>query len=98
MYIIDIIYKVPTTLIDQHMEAHIAFLEKHYHSGNFIASGKKEPRTGGIILAIAENKKIIEQIMAQDPFYINQLADWNIIEFKPTKSIKAFTALLEGCA
>ncbi|RTL47802.1 MAG: GTP cyclohydrolase [Sphingobacteriales bacterium] len=95
MFIVDITYKVSTNLIDQHMEAHIAFLEKYYQSGNFIASGRKEPRTGGIILANADSRKTIEQIMAEDPFYVNKLAEWNIIEFKPTKAIKAFTAMLE---
>ncbi|MDE3124683.1 MAG: GTP cyclohydrolase [Bacteroidota bacterium] len=98
MFIIDITYKAPTTSIDEHMASHVAFLEKYYQSGNFIASGRKEPRTGGIILAIAENMQVVEQIMAQDPFYVHQLAEWQITEFKPTKSVKAFAALIEGHA
>jgi|YelNatPaOPRAMG01_1025707.scaffolds.fasta_scaffold00036_32 uncharacterized protein YciI len=96
MFIINITYKAPVQEIDNHMEAHVAFLEKHYQLGKFIASGRKEPRTGGIILAMAESKKEIETIMAEDPFFTNNLSEFSIIEFKPTKAVKAFTAMLDN--
>ncbi len=90
MFIIEITYKAPTAEIDAAMGPHIAYLDKYYHSGNFIASGRKEPRDGGIIFAKAEDRKTIEKIVSEDPFNTNGLADYRIIEFKATKKIKAF--------
>ncbi len=71
-------------MIDTHLEAHVHYLEKQYASGNFLISGRKVPRTGGIIIATASNKEELMQIIAQDPFKQNDLADYEITEFIPT--------------
>lgn len=47
----------------------------------FIVSGLKVSRTGGIILAVADSKEQIEEIITDDPFYIHKLADFTITEF-----------------
>ena len=93
MYIIELTYKVPVTEIDNNMAAHIKYLDKYYHSGHFLASGRKEPRDGGIIFATAENTQEINEIVAEDPFSILGLADYRIIHFKATKKVKAFGTL-----
>ena len=93
MYIIEITYRVPVEEIDANMAAHIKFLDKYYHSGHFLASGRKEPRDGGIIFANGENAEEINAIVAEDPFKVLGLADYRIIHFKATKKVKAFDAL-----
>jgi uncharacterized protein YciI len=90
MFIIELTYKVPASEIDAHMAVHVAYLEKYYHSGHFLASGRKEPRDGGLIFAKASNKKRIEEIISEDPFNVDGLADYRIIEFKATKKIKGY--------
>jgi uncharacterized protein YciI len=57
MFIVDITYKVPLEKIDEHMKAHVQFLNRYYQSKNFIVSGRKVPRDGGIIIATASTKK-----------------------------------------
>ena len=52
MFVIELIYKVDLAEIDRHMAAHVKFLKKYYASGNFLVSGRKIPRDGGIILAV----------------------------------------------
>ncbi len=32
----------------------------------------------------AENRRAVDAIITQDPFYINDIADYNIVEFTPT--------------
>ena len=81
MFVIELKYKVPLEEIDALMKEHIAFLNKYYKAGNFIVSGRKVPRDGGIIIANATDKKAIEKIMKQDPFYKNKLATFSITEF-----------------
>ncbi len=93
MYIIELTYKVPVSEIDNNMSAHIKYLDKYYHSGNFLASGRKEPRDGGIIFATAETIQEINDIVAEDPFNVLGLADYRIIRFKATKKVKTFDSL-----
>ena len=39
------------------------------------------PRTGGIILAMAESKAAVEELIKEDPFYKHELAEFDITEF-----------------
>ena len=50
MFIVALTYKAELSEVDQYIDEHISYLEKHYALGKFIASGRKVPRTGGIIL------------------------------------------------
>ena len=72
-------------MIDAHMRAHVAFLKKYYAAGNFLVSGRQVPRTGGIIIALADSREQIESIMAEDPFCKHGLADVRIIEFRASQ-------------
>lgn len=81
MFIISLTYQKPLEEIDAHLSKHVEFLKSHYAKGIFLASGRKNPRTGGIILALASNKAEIEAIIALDPFYIHGVAQYEITEF-----------------
>jgi uncharacterized protein YciI len=67
------------------MAAHVRFLKKYYASGNFLVSGRKIPRDGGIILAVGKSRREIEAIVKEDPFYEHGLADFRIIEFRASQ-------------
>ena len=86
MFIIELTYKRDLALIDAHMAAHMAFLNKHYASGTFLVSGRKVPRDGGIIVAAGKSRAEIEQIAKEDPFYQQGLADVRVIEFRASQS------------
>jgi uncharacterized protein YciI len=86
MFIIDLHYIVPLEQLDEHMAEHVKYLEKYYKADVFIVSGRKVPRTGGIILAQADSKEILEKIIADDPFYKHKLAEFTITEFLASKS------------
>jgi uncharacterized protein YciI len=81
MFVINLNYIVPLEKIDAHMTEHVKFLKKYYKKNVFIASGRKVPRTGGIILALAKSKQDVEQIMQEDPFCTHHLAEVTITEF-----------------
>ena len=95
MFIIELTYKVPLEEIDAHMKAHVIYLNKYYKAKNFIVSGRKIPREGGIILAVASTKKEIEKILKQDPFYKNKLADFRIIEFNASQKAEDINELIK---
>jgi uncharacterized protein YciI len=81
MFIINLNYIVPLEKLDAHMTEHVKFLNKYYKLNVFVASGRKVPRTGGIILALAKSKEEIEQIIQEDPFFSHKLAEFSITEF-----------------
>jgi len=85
MFVIELIYKADLAEIDAHMRAHMTFLKKYYAAGNFLVSGRKIPRDGGIILAIGKSKQEIEDIVKQDPFCKLGLADFRVIEFRASQ-------------
>jgi uncharacterized protein YciI len=81
MFIIDLNYIVPLEELDTHMADHVKYLRKYYKKNVFVASGRKVPRSGGIILALADTKEAIEKIIKEDPFYKHELAEFTITEF-----------------
>jgi uncharacterized protein YciI len=85
MFIIELIYTGDLATIDAHMAAHVKFLHKYYAAGNFLVSGRKIPREGGIILAVADSRAQIEAIVEQDPFHRHGLADFRIVEFRASQ-------------
>jgi len=85
MFVIELLYKADLAQIDAHMAAHVAFLKKYYAAGNFLVSGRKIPRDGGIILAVGPSRRDIEAIAEEDPFYQHGLADFRIIEFRASQ-------------
>ena len=80
---------------EKHLEEHIKFLEKYYEMGKFICSGRKNPRMGGVILLNAESLSEVEKIILEDPFNINEIAEYEITEFFPTKYNKNFKIFVE---
>ena len=85
MFVIELIYKADLADIDAHMTAHVAFLKKYYAAGHFLVSGRKIPRDGGIILAVAKSRQQIEAIVQEDPFCAHGLAEFRIIEFRASQ-------------
>ena len=85
MFVIELIYKADLAEIDAHMKAHMVYLKKYYAAGNFLVSGRKIPRDGGIILAVGASRQEIEGIVRQDPFCTRGLADFRIIEFRASQ-------------
>lgn len=95
MFIINLTYIAELELVDTQLEAHITYLKEQYALGNFIASGRKVPRTGGVILSNLKNKEALLAILDQDPFKQNRLAQYDIVEFVPSMTNKELAFLKE---
>jgi uncharacterized protein YciI len=92
MFIISLTYKKPIDEVEKHIPEHIVFLDRFYAKNNFVFSGRKNPRTGGIILASNVSNNEINEIIKEDPFFQHGIADYEITEFIPTKFDKRFDA------
>ncbi|MBD5234039.1 MAG: GTP cyclohydrolase [Bacteroidales bacterium] len=96
MFIFKLTYKKPLEDVEKYLGAHREYLDKFYQAGNFIASGPREPRVGGVILCNAKSIENAKEIIAQDPFYIYEIADYEITWFHATKhNSENFNAALE---
>ncbi|EGQ5282704.1 TPA: hypothetical protein QCD44_003968 [Enterobacter hormaechei] len=60
------------------------WLEKVYAKGIFLASGRRIPRNGGVILAKCESLASLEERLREDPFQRLKLATVEIIPFEPS--------------
>lgn len=85
MFVIQLHYKVAIEKVDQYLIEHRNFLEAGYQKNYFIASGPKNPRTGGIIISQLKDRAQLEKILSEDPFSIHGVADYEIMEFTPVK-------------
>ncbi|KAA9001702.1 hypothetical protein FJU30_05255 [Affinibrenneria salicis] len=91
MYIISLSYKKVLADVDALLEQHVAWLQKNYREGHFLASGRKNPRTGGVILARSMDREQLNDLLKQDPFIA--VADYEVIDFQPSMAVDALSAL-----
>ena len=95
MYIVSLNYIKEVSEVEKYLEEHVKFLEKYYEMEKFICAGRKNPRTGGVILLNAESLAEVEKIILEDPFNANEIAEYEITEFFPTKYNKNFKIFVE---
>jgi len=95
MFIISLTYIRPLEEIDKVLAEHVIYLKEQYSLGHFIASGRKVPRCGGIILSKIDSLEKLEKVLEIDPFKIKGLAQYDIQEFIPSMSSLEFINLKE---
>jgi len=86
-FVLSLSYIRPIEEVDRLMDAHVNYLKSGYAHGHFLLSGRKEPRTGGIILARTSSQEALQNIITQDPFLKEGVATYEITEFLPSRSI-----------
>ncbi len=89
MVVITSKYVKPLEVIDSLLAEHRKFLDAQYRQSKLICSGPQKPRVGGVIIT---NVGINEarEIMKKDPFTIHGAAEYQFIEFTPSKCDERF--------
>ncbi|WP_309055896.1 YciI family protein [Streptomyces sp.] len=95
MFVLELTYTAPVERVDALLDAHVAWLDEQYAAGVFIASGRKNPRDGGIILAAGVDRAEIEKIAAADPFSVEGVCAYRITEFYATRTAEDLSAYRE---
>lgn len=83
MFAIILTYIRPLEEVDLSLAEHRAFLTQFYADGFGIASGRQIGATGGVIIATAPNRTVLDAELAKDPFQVKGLARYDIYEFEP---------------
>ncbi|TVU59768.1 GTP cyclohydrolase [Vibrio atlanticus] len=94
MFIVSLEYQVPMEEVDRFIPEHVKFLNEQYELGYFQLSGRKKPRTGGVILSMLSNREQLDAILAEDPFHREGIAKYEVIEMLPTKASREFEFLI----
>jgi uncharacterized protein YciI len=94
MFLLVLTYVRPLEEVDRLVDGHMAFLKRNYAAGRFIVSGRREPRTGGVILARGASTAEIEGVIAEDPFAQEGVARYEVIEFLPGTWADEFAACI----
>jgi len=81
MFIVTLTYLKPVEEIDALMHDHVEWLKKGYAEGLFIASGRRVPRTGGVILARSGDEQALRACLARDPFVVHGAVRVDVVEF-----------------
>ena len=87
LYIVILSYMRPLNEIDAHLPEHIEWLDKGYAEGVFLASGRRIPRIGGVIIAKAESLESLQERMREDPFQRLGLSKADILTFEPSRCV-----------
>lgn len=85
MFILSLTYVKPTEEADRFMAPHMDWVNAGYDNGLFLASGRKNPRTGGVILARGDQAEI-EAYVAADPFTLEGVAMYEVTEVVVTRT------------
>ncbi|GAT89781.1 hypothetical protein CVCC1112_4440 [Paenarthrobacter nicotinovorans] len=95
MFVVSLTYKVPDEIVDFHRPGHMAWLKDAFDGGIFLASGRRVPATGGVLLSKVD-RATLDASLADDPFYSNGVADFEIIEFTATSVAEGYENLLDS--
>jgi uncharacterized protein YciI len=94
MFVVILTYIKPLEEIDILLAAHVSWLDEQYAAGYFLASGRRVPRTGGVILVRGLEREALDAILARDPFKLGGVADYQVVEFIPGKMASGLETLL----
>jgi uncharacterized protein YciI len=96
MFILLSKYIKPVEEIDKELQNHFIYLHKYYSLGKFVCSGRRNLRIGGVILCKSENEEEVKEILKEDPFYSKKIAEYEIVEFAPTKFAEGFEKFINA--
>ncbi|GAA3444285.1 YciI family protein [Planomonospora venezuelensis] len=86
MFVLELTYTAPLEEVDAVLDEHVAWLDEQYAAGFFLASGRKVPRDGGIILATGPDRGAVESLASTDPFVTAGVCVYRVTEFVPSRT------------
>jgi len=76
-------YTKPITAVDAVRPRHLEHVARHARTGVFHAWARRDPPSGGVLLAGAPDRATLEAIIAQDPYVLENVATAEIVEIPP---------------
>lgn len=94
MFIIILTYTKPIEIVDQYVQEHRTYLDECYAKNYLVVSGPQQPRTGGVLISSLTDRNLINQLIENDPYHKNDVAQYQVIEFLPVKYHNEFKSFI----
>jgi uncharacterized protein YciI len=91
MYVVILNYIRLVEEVETLLAGHIDWLNRYFDADIFIAAGRKDPRTGGMLLVRDIERERLEAILAEDPFVA--VAQYEVTKVNVTRAAEAFSGL-----
>jgi uncharacterized protein YciI len=92
MFVLISRFQQPFDEINRHLAPHSEWVKRHYASGRFLVSGRREPPVGGVIVARAASEEEIQDILAADPLQQLGLVIYEVFAFDAAEFPKRSSA------
>ncbi|WP_328332759.1 YciI family protein [Kribbella sp. NBC_00382] len=89
MFVLELTYTAPLARADELMADHLSWVRGQFDAGVFVASGRKEPRDGGVIIAVGDDRAAMEELVAGDPFAVAGICEYRVTRFLATNVASA---------
>lgn len=96
MFVVLCTYTAPIEEIDLSLPDHAEWLARHFDAGDFLLSGRREPRVGFVILARPMPKGRLDAMLAGDPLARRHLVHYEVIEFCATRTARELNWMNEA--
>jgi len=83
LFVVLIHYTAPLDRVDAVRSDHLRHLETYAARGVFHAWARREPATGGVLIARAPDRAALEAVVAEDPYVRAGVARAEIVAFTP---------------
>ena len=87
MYLMISKYLVPLEEIDKVRADHLAFLEGLFERRTLVAAGRQDPPVGGMVLLDVSDEAAAHEVMAQDPYVLQGVAEYAAHGWRPTVGV-----------
>ncbi len=85
-------FQKPLDEVNRSLAPHSEWVKRHYESGRFLVSGRREPPIGGIIVAQASSEQELREVLTTDPLQQMGLAEYEVFAFDATDFPKRSSA------
>jgi len=82
-FVVLVHYTAPIAEVDAVRGEHLAHVERHAREGVFRAWARRDPPAGGVLVAAAPDRGVLEAILADDPYVKAGVARSEIVAFNP---------------
>jgi uncharacterized protein YciI len=81
LFVVLVHYTAPLAAVDAIRPAHIEHLERYAREGVFHAWARRDPPSGGVLVAVAPDRATLDSILAEDPYIKAGVARPEIVAF-----------------
>ncbi|MDR1874620.1 MAG: YciI family protein [Synergistaceae bacterium] len=95
MIVVIVSYIKPLEEVERFTAEHREYLGQYLASRRILLFGRRTPPVGGVILFNMKDAQEVDKIMQQDPFYVNGVSRYEIIDFTPRRFDERIAGILE---